>query len=162
MKIHSNTQIIALISFLAACRPIAANPIPESYDASNLDYLSFLGNDPGTPETNRDDSSIWAPNQSSLGDESLSPTSAGLDQSSDLFASSNLYGTTDLTPTDTTTIALGAAIPLKAPYCGTTEQPVCCENLALFQGCKYCETSFLKPPVLVKGFPPKEKNHPLL
>jgi hypothetical protein len=146
MKIHSNSQIIALISFLAVCRPISSNPIPESYDDSNLNYLSFPSNDARVPRSNGDDASASIPDQSSLGDEFLPPSSAELDQSSDLFASSNLHGTTDspdLTPIDTTTLALGETIPLKGPYCGSTEQPVCCSNLALFQGCKFCRNSFI-------------------
>ena len=128
MKTYPCHQTITVLSILAAFSPAAANPVPESYDASSTDYLPY-DDSLSLSGVNLDDSTAW-----------------NLDQSNpdDLFLPYDSTGTTDslnMNPIDGSSIAWGSL--LKGPYCGTTEQPVCCKDPVGFTDCKYCETRFL-------------------
>lgn len=129
MNTHQCYQVISLLSFLGAFSLTAANPLPQNSDASDLDYLTFLnGDDLGSSDVNLNDASAWAPDQSN---QLLS------------FDSTTTTDLSNLNPIDGSSIAYGDT--LKAPYCGTTEQPVCCTDLASFSDCKYCKASLIPP-----------------
>lgn len=134
MKTHQCFQTIAFFSLLCALSPTAANPLPDGYDISNLDYTSFLNSDDlGLSGTNPDDAGTPIFDQSNQGDQWLSSDPAG---TTDLL---------NLNPIDGSLIAYGSSTLLKAPYCGTTEQPVCCADPSNFRDCKFCKNVFTRP-----------------
>lgn len=127
MKIRQCYQSIGIFSLLAAQSPAAATPVPESYDASNTDYLPFTdGDNLQSFNTNSDEASIWNLDQSN--------------QDNKIIPSGSTGSTNPLSSIDGTSIAWGDI--LKGPYCGTTELPVCCNDLLGFTDCKYCEVFF--------------------
>lgn len=138
MKTHQCFQTVALFSLLSALSPTAANPLPDGYDISNLDYSTFL---------NSDDANTPIFDQSNQGDQLLS---------------SDPVGTTDLlnlNPIEGSLIAYGSDTPLKAPYCGTTEQPVCCADPTNFRNCKFCKKFFIRPIAANEHFFQKTHAH---
>lgn len=130
MKSHQYYQATVLLSYLGVFSFTAANPLPENSYGSDLDSVNmFNGDDPGSPDINWDDTNVWGSDQ---GNQMLS-----FDPASTVLSDSN--------PIDGSLIAYGDK--LKAPYCGTTEQPVCCSQISEsgFSGCRYCKASPIRP-----------------
>lgn len=126
MRTHQGYQATALLLYLGAFCPATGNPLPENSYGSDLDNVNmFNGDDPGSSDINWDDTSIWSSDQ---GDQMLS------------FDSTS---TADFSPVDESLIAYGNK--LKAPYCGTTEQAVCCSDMTGFTGCRHCKASLIRP-----------------
>ena len=123
MKTLQCRQATVLLSYLGVFSLATANPLPENSYGSDLDYVSmFNGDDPASSGINWDDTSAWGSDQ---GDQTL------------FFDSTSTTDLSDLNPIDGSLIAHGST--LKAPYCGTTEQPVCCSQLVGYKGCRQCK-----------------------
>lgn len=129
MKSLKCRQATVLLSYLGVFSLATANPLPENLYGSDLDYVDmFNGDDLGSSGINWDDTSVGGSDQ---GDQTL------------LFDSAFTTDFSNLNLVDGSLIAYGQT--LKAPYCGTTEQPVCCSQLAGFKDCRRCKASLIRP-----------------
>lgn len=127
MKSRQCYQATIVLSYLVVFSFTVANPLPEGSYGSELDSVNmFNTDDPGSSNINWDDASALGSDQ---GNQLLSFDSTSI---TDLSNSNSIDGSL---------IAYGDK--LKAPYCGTTEQPVCCSQISEsgYTGCRYCKTS---------------------
>ena len=136
MKSRQCYQATVLLSYLGVFSLTTANPLPENSYGSELDSINmFSDDDPGSPAISWDDTSA-----------------VGSDQGDQMFSDDSAF-TSDLSnlgSIDGSLIAYGDK--LKAPYCGSTEQPVCCSQIseAGYTGCRYCKASHPIPAFAIK------------
>lgn len=139
MKSRRCYQATVLLSYLGVFSFTTANPLPENSYGSELGSINmFNDDDPSSSDISWDDTSAVGSGQ---GNPMLSLGSAS---TTDLSSSGSIDGSL---------IAYGDK--LKAPYCGTTEQPVCCSQIseAGYTGCRYCKASHPIRPLLSQVFP---------
>lgn len=141
MKTRQCYQVTAVLSYLGAFSLTTANPLPENSYGSDLDYVSIFNDDDlGSSDLNLNDASAWDPDRRG---EMLA------------FDSTSNTDLSNMNQIDGTSIAYGDT--LKAPYCGTTEQPVCCSDVVNFIGCRQCKASLSYPPYLCQRRKSSEK-----